>query len=132
MSEFVSTSEAYRIARERASIATAIEAATLHTSIYDAREAGMTVRETAAALRVPKSTISRHWREGHRCPQVVPTWGSELAWREAHASIWAHNPDELADDFVPYEWIDDGDQRTIRARYRGIAVLRQQGDDNGD
>lgn len=125
MAEFISSSEAYRIARERASVAAAFEASTLHTAIYDAREEGLSVRETAAALQVPKSTVSRHWREGHQCAPVVPTWGSESAWREAHAAVWAHNPRELADTFVPYEWSDDGEQRAVRARYRGTAVLRQ-------
>lgn len=123
MSEFISSGEAYRIARERASVAAAFEASTLHTAIYDAREEGMSVRETAAALQVPKSTVARHWREGHQCPRVIPTWGSESAWREAHAAIWAHNPRERADDFVPYEWDGNGEQRTIRARSRGAAAL---------
>lgn len=124
MSTFESTREAHRVARERASVAAALEAATLHTAIYDAREAGMSVRETAAALGVPKSVVARHWREGHRCTPPVPVWGSESAWREAHAAIWAHDP-HAADDFVPYEWIDDGTQRTVRARSLGTAILRQ-------
>jgi len=132
VSEFVSTSEAYRIARERASVAAALESSTLHTAIYDAREEGMSIPETAAALQVPKSTVSLHWREEHRCPRVVPTWGSESAWREAHSVIWAHNPRELADDFVPYEWSDEGEQRTIRSRARGMAALRQQNADGND
>ncbi|WP_143244680.1 helix-turn-helix domain-containing protein [Agrococcus casei] len=126
MSTFESTAEAHRVARERASVAAALEASTLHTAIYDAREAGMSVREAAAALDVSKSTVSRHWREGHRCTAPVPVWGSETAWREAHAAIWAHDPHEAADDFVPYEWIEEGGQRTIRARWRGVAVLGQQ------
>lgn len=126
MSNFESTSEAHRVARERASVAAALEASTLHTAIHDAREAGMSVRETAASLGVSKSTVSRHWREGHRCAAPVPTWGSESAWREAHAAIWAHDPHEAADDFVPYGWIDDGTGRTVRARSRGTAIRRRQ------
>ncbi|WP_277212566.1 hypothetical protein [Isoptericola croceus] len=124
MSEFVSTSEAYRVARERASVATAFEAKLLHMAVFDAREAGMSVREAAAALSAPKSTVSRHWREGHRCADVVPVWGSDAAWREAHEAIWAHNPSELADDWVPYEWSDDPDRRAVTRRARGAAVLR--------
>ena len=124
MSTFESTREAHRVARERASVAAALEAATLHTAIYDAREAGMSVREAAAALGVPKSVVARHWREGHRCTPPVPVWGSESAWREAHAAIWAHDP-HAADDFVPYEGINDGTQRTVRARSLGTAILRQ-------
>lgn len=131
MSQFPSTSEAYRKARERASVAAALEASTLYTAVYDAREAGMSVRETAAALRVPKSTVARHWREGHRCRREVPMWGSESEWREAHSSIWSHDPEELDNDFVPYEWTDDGEHRTVRARSRGVAVSRRSDDDGG-
>ena len=132
MAEFISSSEAYRIARERASVAAAFEASTLHTAIYDAREEGLSVRETAAALQVPKSTVSRHWREGHQCSRVVPMWGSEAAWREAHTAVWAHNPRELADDSVPYEWSEDGEQRAVRARSRGTATLRQSSSGTND
>ncbi|UOD83464.1 hypothetical protein [Paenarthrobacter ureafaciens] len=32
----------------------------------------MTIREVAAALQLPKSTVARHWQEGHRCPEVPP------------------------------------------------------------
>lgn len=114
MSKFHASSEAYRVARERASVAASFEAALLHMTVYDAREAGMTVREAAATLRVPKSTVARHWREDHRCAEVPPVWGSDAAWRDAHAAVWAHDPNELADPFVPYEWTDDGEHRTVR------------------
>ena len=50
MSTFESTAEAHRVARERASVAAALEASTLHTAIYDAREAGMSVREASRRL----------------------------------------------------------------------------------
>ncbi|MCT1557380.1 hypothetical protein M3A96_04500 [Helcobacillus massiliensis] len=123
MSEFTSSAEAFRIARERASVAAAFEANTLHMAVFDAREAGMSVREAAVALSVPKSTVARHWREGHQCTQPVPIWGSASAWREAHAVVWAHNPRELADDWVPYEWHDEADRRTVKRRHRGVAVL---------
>lgn len=121
MITFISTSEAYRVARERASVAAAFEDALLHLAVYDAREEGMSVRETATALRVPKSTVARHWRVGHRCRHVMPLWGSPAAWTEAHAAIWAHNPHELADDRVPYRWFDNGECRTVLPR-RGEGV----------
>lgn len=124
MSEFVSSAEAFRSARERASVASSMEAHLLHLAVFDAREAGLSVRETAAALSVPKSTVDRHWRPGHRCPDVMPLWGSAAAWREARAAVWAHNPRELADDWVPYEWTDNGTERSVRLRARGVARLR--------
>lgn len=124
MPEFASSAEAFRIARERASVAAAFEANTLHLAVFDAREAGMSIREAAAALNVPKSTVARHWREGHRCANAAPLWGSPAAWREARSAIWAHNPRELADDWVPYEWQDEAGRRTVREKTRGTAVLR--------
>lgn len=127
MSEFVSSAEAYRLARERASVAASFEAGLLHMAVYDARDAGMSIREAAVALSVPKSTVARHWREGHRCPDVVPVWGSETAWREAHAAIWAHNPRELADDWVPYGWRDERDSRTVIHKTRGTARINATG-----
>lgn len=116
MTNFDSTLAAYRVARERASVAASFEADLLHTAIYDAREAGVSVREAAGVMQVPKSTVARHWREGHRCSAVPPLWGSEEAWREARAAIWAHEPDVAADDVVPYAWVDDGGRRTVLAR----------------
>ena len=127
MSEFISTSEAFRLARERASVAAALEDGLLHMAIFDAREAEMSVRETAAALNVPKSTVARHWREGHRCPDVLPIWGSEGAWREAYRAGWAHNPRELADEWVPYEWRDEQNGRIIKRRHRGVARMSTDG-----
>lgn len=123
MSEFSSSAEAFRIARERASVAAAFEANTLHMAVFDAREAGMSVRETAAALSVPKSTVARHWREGHHCVQPVPIWGSVAAWREAHSAVWAHDPRELADNWVPYAWGIEADQTVVTRKSRGRAVL---------
>lgn len=127
VSEFISSAEAFRIARERASVAATLEASTLHLAVFDAREAGLSVRETSVALSVPKSTVARHWGEVHRCAQPTPMWGSPSAWREAHAAVWAHNPRELADDWVPYDWRDEGDQRIVTRRPRGTAALRSDG-----
>ncbi|WP_218683053.1 hypothetical protein [Microbacterium sp. BF1] len=127
MSEFISSAEAFRIARERASVAAAFEANTLHMAVFDAREAGMSVRETAVALSVPKSTVARHWREGHHCVQPVPAWGSVAAWREAHAAVWAHNPHELSDDWVPYAWGVEADRTVVTRKSRGRAVLSRDG-----
>jgi hypothetical protein len=128
MSEFASSSEAFRIARERASVAATFEANTLHMAVFDAREAGLSIREAAAALNVPKSTVSRHWREAHKCTIPVPLWGSASTWSEAHAAIWAHNPRELADDRVPYEWHDEADSRTVTRKYAGAATLAERAD----
>ncbi|MDF2918122.1 hypothetical protein [Microbacterium arborescens] len=132
MSEFISSAEAFRIARERASVAATLEATTLHMAVFDAREAGLSVRETAAALNVPKSTVARHWSEGHKCNVPVPVWGSVSAWREAHNAIWAHNPRELADDWVPYEWRDEADRRTVTRKHRGTATLADRAETRGE
>jgi len=122
---FESTRRAFERARERASVAAACSAITLHMAIWDARESGMSIRQTAAALHVPKSTVSRHWRPGHRCGPVVPVWGSREAWRQAHDAIWAHDETELSDTFVPWAWDQSGSQRTVRRLPRGVAVVRR-------
>ena len=127
MSEFISSAEAFRNARQRASVAAAFEAETLHLAVFDAREAGMSVRETAVALSVPKSTVARHWRVGHHCTQPEPLWGSPAAWREAHAAIWAHDPRELADDWVPYAWGIEADRVVVTNKSRGVIRLRSDG-----
>lgn len=121
--DFTSTAEAFRKARERSSIAAAFEADLLHTAVYDAREAGMSVRQASAALSVPKSTVSRHWREGHFCPGVVPFWGSPAAWEEAHAAIWSHDEQQLADNQPPYEWLHQDGTIQVTSQPRGRLAL---------
>ncbi len=37
-------------------------------------------------------------------------------------AVWAHDPEQLADDWVPYEWDDDGESRTVRRRPRVKAL----------
>ncbi|MCT1368555.1 hypothetical protein M4D50_11180 [Rothia sp. p3-SID1597] len=125
MPDFESTRTAFMVARERADVAAAFERNTLHTAIYDAREAGMSIRETAVSLRVPKSTVARYWRGSPKRRDDLPLWGSPNAWREAHEAIWAHEPSELADTFIPYEWAETDGQRSVQARYRGVAVQRK-------
>ena len=127
MTEFATSAEAFRVARERASVAVTLEANMLHRAVFDAREAGLSVRETAAALNVPKSTVARHWRETHHCNPPLPVWGSPAAWREARDAVWAHSPRELADDWMPFEWQGDANYRTVKPRSRGSAFVRPDG-----
>jgi hypothetical protein len=129
MSQFAGSSEAFRVARERRSVAAAIEDRALHMAICDARNDGMSIREAAAALLVPKSTVARHWREGHRCVDAAPTWGSPEAWREAHYAVWAHDPLRQRDDWVPYEWRDGSNGRRI-ITLRGRGPIRFDGAGN--
>lgn len=121
--ELETTAEAFRKARERSSVAAAFEAELLHTAVHDARMSGMSVRQASAALGVPKSTVSRHWRDGHRCPEVLPIWGSETAWKEAHAVIWSHDEQQLADHHPPYEWLRRDGARQVSSRPRGVLSL---------
>ncbi len=127
MSDFESTRTAFMVARERADVAAAFERVTLHMAIYDVRKAGMSIREAAAALRVPKSTVARHWRGRSTGRGDLPVWGSPSSWREAHEAVWAHDPRQLADTFIPYEWVETDGVRSVRARSRGVAVLRKTG-----
>lgn len=117
---FDSSRQAFFTARERASVAAAFERDTLHAAVYDARQAGLSVRQTAAALHVSKSTVARHWH-GPTADEP-PLWGSERAWRQAHEDIWAHDPARLADRHVPYQWDEHDGARTVRVKPRGQAV----------
>jgi len=95
VTDFICTAQAFEAARARASVAQSIEARLLHTAVYDAREQGMSIREAAAAHRVPKSTVARHWREHHRCDGLPPIWGNEREYEQAHRAVWAHAPERL-------------------------------------
>jgi len=102
--------------------AVSLEEDALHMAVYDAHEAGLSVRQAATALQVPKSTIARHWRLGHACRDLPPIWGSEREWSDAHAAVWSHDADR--DGWVPYQWTegDDG-ARTVKLRARGIYLF---------
>lgn len=120
---FINIVQAFQAARARASVAQSIEAQLLHRAIAGAREQGMSTREAAAALRVPKSTVARHWRENHHCLPVPPVWGNAAEYEDAQRAAWSHAPEEL-DDWVPYEWEDtEDDARITRLRSRGVATL---------
>lgn len=125
-SRFASSSEALRKARARASVARTIEANVLHTAIYDAKEAGLSIRQTAKALQIPIGTAVRHWHIGHNCPAVVPTWGNPDEWRDAHAAVWSHDSGEAADDHLPWQWhhrADGSIEVSRNLRSGGIARL---------
>lgn len=89
-------------------------------AVLDARGEGLSVRQAAAALDVPKSTVARHWNPRHVCVGTMPTRGSEQEWRDAHADVWSHDPDR-DDDWMPYRWTvaDDG-TTTVEAGWRGV------------
>lgn len=121
---FASTSEAFRNARRRASVAASLERQLLHTAVYDAREQGLSIRQAADALHVPKSTVARHWRAGHSCVTAPPAWGDETEWMAAERSVWAHDPSN-APELSPWVWTDNEDgTRSVQARPTGIAVRR--------
>lgn len=113
MTPFEKTALAHRNARERAAVAAAMEADLLDTAIRDAREQGMSIRQTSAALDVPKSTIARHWDPNHGCTPPLPHWGSETEWKTAHKTVWAHDPIKATDPHIPYRWIEHEGQRIL-------------------
>lgn len=119
MPGFTSISGAFQAARARACVAQSIEVDLLHMAVDEARDQGMSIREAATALRVPKSTVARHWREDHRCGNVPPIWGNTDEYESAQRAVWAHAPEYL-DEWVPYEWEDTIDAGpTVRLRVRG-------------
>jgi hypothetical protein len=125
VNQFETTAEAFRSARARAAIAAYIEADVLHTAIRDAREAGMSVRETATVLEVPKSTVARHWHAGIG-GVAPPVWGDADLYVEAERAIWHHAP-EQANGQAPFEWTSDPDgSRRVRAVPISPAVASQR------
>ncbi len=83
----------------------------------------MTIRETAAALQVHRSTVGRHWNGNQPNGDELPEWGTAELYIEAERAIWAHAPEQAAQR-PPFEWIDMPDgSRHIRAVPSGSAVL---------
>jgi hypothetical protein len=108
-----SSVQAFEAARERASIAQALQMAALHRVIREAREQGMSMRECARLLRMSKSEVQRHSRSGHECTKSLPVWGSPDGWIDAYRAVWAHDPEMLACESVPFAWEDDGTEGRI-------------------
>jgi len=123
---FATTATAFEQARARASVANHFEATLLHTAIFDAREAGMSVRETARALRVPKSTVSRRWRSG-RTDFAAPIWGNPDEYRAARAAILGDAQQD--EPLVPFEWEDRDGERSVH--FVGMGVARLGGKQGG-
>ena len=119
---FSNSSQAFQAARTRASIAQTIESEILHMAVHDARAQGMSVREAAAALGVPKSTVSRHWWERHHCGDKPPRWGSATDYVDAWNAVWVHDDLERIST-APWTWEDLADgTRIIRRRDTAIAL----------
>lgn len=115
MMTFVSSIHAFEVARERVSIAQALQMDALHRVIREAREQGMSMRECARILRMSKSDVQRHSRVGHECMKSLPVWGSPEGWLDGYRAVWAHDPEMLARESVPFAWKDDGvEGRIIR------------------
>jgi len=108
-----SSVQAFEAARERASIAQALQMAALHRVIREAREQGMSVRECARLLRMSKSDVQRHSRFGHECMKSLPVWGSPEGWLDGYRAVWAHDPEMLAAESVPFAWEDEGAEGRI-------------------
>jgi hypothetical protein len=108
-----SSVQAFEAARERASIAQALQMTALHRVIREAREQGMSMRECARLLRMSKSEVQRHSRSRHECTKSLPVWGSPDGWIDAYRAVWAHDPEMLACESVPFAWEDDGAEGRI-------------------
>lgn len=85
----------------------------LHRVIREAREQGVSMRECARILRMSKSDVQRHSRFGHECMKSLPVWGSPEGWLDGYRAVWAHDPEMLAAESVPFAWEDDGAEGRI-------------------
>lgn len=107
MSDFTTIEQAFEVARRRASIGQYQEARLLRQAVHAAYMAGMSVRETAAKLRVPKSTVARNLRPSLG-PLTPPSWGTPEEYMEAEQAIWAHAPERIPAG-APFRWTDADD-----------------------
>lgn len=93
--QFESALAAFDVARERAAAAIVVEQHALNSVIHLAVDRGLSIRETATYLRMPKSTVARH-------KDAIPdAWrdvavGSET-YAEAHNAAWAHDQPQQLD-----------------------------------
>lgn len=112
--------EAYNKARAVAEVASSMQHNLLRTVIYDAKEQGLGIRETARLLEIPKSTLSRQW---YLDPEIkknmLPFHGSEEAYRMVadyvHSGTW--------DGHCPWKWIrEDNAIHLILVPYGKVVV----------
>lgn len=99
---FGNTAEAFRRARRRAVVAAELQADLLYAAV---REAGMSIRQATAGLRVPRRVVARQWRR--RAPEhglSVPGAAGER--RAAWAAVWAHDPSEQTGAHIPHDGHD--------------------------
>jgi len=109
------TLTAYKIARARAAAAAEVETELLHALVYDAQEAGRSVRETSAMLQVAKSTVARHrLNRGTGMFAAGSTWLTPEAYVEAYNAAYADAPEQHieAAPFVMEE-LPDGSRRVV-------------------
>lgn len=86
---------AYEQARARAAAAAEIEAELRHALVYDAQVSGMSVRETAALLQVPKSSVARIRAKYHTGPYGGADWNPWITpetYVAANNAAWSHDP----------------------------------------
>lgn len=125
---------AYERARAAAAAAAEVEAELRYALVYDALQAGSSVRETSAMLRIPKSTVARvklnqaigpaPWRG----PATTgTTWMTPEAYVEAHNAAWAHDETQHI-HHAPFgiETLDDGSRvvTAVPMTNRGVAHYR--------
>ncbi|SDQ03477.1 helix-turn-helix domain-containing protein [Arthrobacter crystallopoietes] len=120
---FESTLKAYETAKARGAAARSVERNLLRQALYDAKEAGHSIREIARLLDLPKSTVAR-MAVLPKNPGWEPTISAE-AYIEEHNAAWAHEPEQHI-SAAPFEVLEHGDAtRTITARALGTAQPNQ-------
>lgn len=117
-----STLEAYRRARVRAVAAQQVESDLLRMASYEAKEVGLSIREAAGLLGVPKSTLAR---SGASRDDFPPAGYDEEEWLSAWNSAWAGDVTQQVDQ-APFEVEDCGDG-TQQMRRRSWAEMRGDG-----
>ena len=120
---------AYQRARTRAAMASYFERRAVDLLVFDAREAGMSTREIAALVELPKSTVARLGRPSGRDVGKLPfpRWATEEEWLSAYTSIW---PDHGVTQ-APFVVDSRPGEVTYRMRYRPNSAIDDGADDDG-
>lgn len=122
---------AYRTARARAAAAAEVEAELLHALVYDTKEEGRSVREAAAMLQVPKSTVARHRLNRGVGILHGSTWLTPEEYVAAHNAAWADAPEQHI-EFAPFvmEELPDGSRlfEAVPMDRRGVMHFRTDPD----
>lgn len=131
--EFEAALTAYRNARSRRLAAQDVEEDALQSALFNGGQLGLSVRELAAMVRLPKTTVARLRISGAVGGQEGWIADDPVEYVAAHNSAWSHMPSrQIAEAPFTIERAEDGNH-AVHVRPRGVAGPRsREGHHPGD